>query len=135
VSSLCALALASPLSGQVQERGAAGVQVSQASCSRAVSWDRARSVVGRTAAIKGRVASTHYAVASNGSPTFLNLGRPYPDPRRFQVVIWREDRSKFGSAPERRYRGRLVCVTGYVELYQGVPEIEADAGRQIRILG
>jgi hypothetical protein len=34
-------------------------------------------MIGRTAAIKGRVAGAFYARSSNGRPTFLNLGRDY----------------------------------------------------------
>jgi hypothetical protein len=77
---------------------------------------------GRDVPIRGPVAGTYYAVASNGSPTFLNLGVDYPNPRRTTIVIWRENRAAFG-APERRYRGHTVCVRGRVDLYRGVPEI------------
>jgi hypothetical protein len=91
-------------------------------------------MIGRTAAIKGRVAGAFYARSSNGRPTFLNLGRDYPDSRRFTVVIWGRNRSSFG-APERRYRGKTICVVGYVSTYRGVPEIEATRPSQIRVVG
>ena len=107
---------------------------STASCSSAVSWQSARQMVGRTATIKGSVAGAFYARSSNGSPTFLNLGRDYPDSRRFTVVIWGRNRSSFG-APERRYRGRTICVVGYVSTYRGVPQIEATRRSQIRVVG
>jgi hypothetical protein len=79
------------------------------------------------------VVATFYARSSNGSPTFLNVGRDYPDSRRFTVVVWGSDRGSFG-APERRYRGRTICVIGRIELYQGVAEIEATRPSQIRIV-
>jgi hypothetical protein len=103
------------------------------SCAGAVPWQNARQVVGRLATIRGRVASTKYAFASNGSPRFLNLGVPYPDPRRFQVVIWIQNRAKFG-APETRYRGRTICVRGVVSSYRGVPEIVASSPAQISVV-
>jgi hypothetical protein len=44
------------------------------------------------------------------------------------------NRARFG-APERRYRGRTICVRGYVDTYRGIPEIEARLPSQIRIVG
>src|SRR5262249_37272393 len=77
-------------------RAARSAPARAASCRGAVSWQQARTVVGRVTTIVGPVASTKYAASSNGSPTFLNLGVPYPDSRRVQVVIWIEDRAAFG---------------------------------------
>lgn len=102
-------------------------------CKGSVSWQKASRSVGRVVTVEGRVAGTHYASASNGAPTFLNLGVDYPDPRRFVVLIWSESRGTFGGAPERRYAGRTICVRGGVALYNGVPEIEARTASQIRI--
>src|SRR5437899_2309329 len=65
------------------------------------------------------------ASSSNGAPTFLNLGRDYPDMHRFTVVIWGRNRSRFG-APENRYRGRTICVRGLISTYAGVPQIEDE---------
>jgi DNA/RNA endonuclease YhcR with UshA esterase domain len=109
----------------------AAVAQSSVSCSGAVSWQQASSMVGRVATIVGRVASTKYASSSNGSPTFLDIGRPYPN-EGLTVVIWIENRSAFGR-PEVRYRGRTICVRGLVANYKGGPEIEARAPSQIAI--
>jgi hypothetical protein len=81
----------------------------------------------------GPVASTHFASTSNGSPTFLNLGVAYPNPRRVQVVIWIENRAAFGQ-PEARYRRHTICARGSVSMYDGVPEIIARTPRQIQIV-
>jgi DNA/RNA endonuclease YhcR with UshA esterase domain len=102
-------------------------------CRGAASWQRANSLVGRVATIQGHVAGTRYALSSNGSPTFLNLGVNYPNPSRFTILIWVENRGAFGR-PEVRYRGRSVCVHGLVQLYHGVPEIVARSTSQIRIM-
>jgi len=106
-----------------------------AACSGAVSWQRARSLVGQRATIRGRVVDSHFAGSSSGQPTFLNMGNAYPNPNRFTVVIWRENRGSFGGSPETRYRGRTLCVTGLVQMYGGVPEIIARARTQIRVAG
>jgi hypothetical protein len=105
-----------------------------ATCRGAVTWTAARTVVGRVATVKGPVVGSVFARSSNGSPTFLNLGRDYPSPARFTVVIWIENRAAFGT-PERRYRGRTICVRGLVKLYRGSPEVVARSPSQIAIAG
>ena len=105
-----------------------------ASCRGAVNWQNAGRHIGHTATIRGRVASTKYSASSNGSPTFLNIGAAYPSPRRVTVVIWIENRGRFGR-PEVRYRGRAICVRGFVDEYAGAPEIEATSPAQIAVVG
>jgi len=80
----------------------------------------------------GPVASTTYAARSNGQPTFLNLGRPYPD-QGFTVVIWGRDRGKFPSSPEKYYDGKTIYVTGLIEEYRGVPEIIVASPSQVEV--
>jgi hypothetical protein len=89
--------------------------------------------MGRTARIFGPVVGSKYAVSSNGSPTFLDVGARYPAQRRFTVVIWIENRAAFGR-PVVRYRGRTVCVTGRVTSYGGVAEIIARSPSQIAVI-
>jgi hypothetical protein len=133
IATLCALALASAIpSAAAATRVASTEAHSSLTCSGAVSWQKARTMVGRVATVQGRVAGTHYAASSNGSPTFLNLGVDYPNPNRFVVLIWSENRAAFGT-PEVRYRGRTICVRGLVANYQGVPEIVARTTSQIKI--
>jgi hypothetical protein len=108
---------------------------SVAACSNSVSWQRARWLVGRTATIRGRVVGSYFASSSSGQPTFLDMGNRYPNPNRFTVLIWRENRGTFGGSPERRFRGRSICVRGVVQSYRGVPEIIARSPTQIRIVG
>ena len=114
--------------------GSAETTRSSASCQAAISWSAARTAIGRIATVKGPVVDAVYARSSSGSPTFLNLGRAYPSPSRFTVVIWSENRARFG-APERRYRGRTICVRGRISTYRGLPQIEAVSPSQIAIAG
>lgn len=127
---LAAIAAASASSAVQQP---SRVHASSVSCAGALSWQNARSAVGRVATIRGHVAGTRFASSSSGSPTFLNLGVNYPNPRRFTVVIWIEDRGAFGR-PEVRYRAKNICVRGRVASYRGVPEIEARSPSQIRVI-
>lgn len=105
---------------------------SSVTCNGAVSWTRAASLEGRVATFTGRVKSTKFAASSNGSPTFLNVGHPYPNHNRLSLVIWLENRAAFGR-PEVKYRGRRVCVRGRVADYAGSPEIVLRRPSQIRV--
>lgn len=86
---------------------------------------------GEAATVCGDVVSASYAGSSNGQPTFLNLDRPFPN-QVFTVVIWGEDRSKFG-APEELYKGKRICATGRITAYGGLPEIVATEPKQIAV--
>lgn len=87
--------------------------------------------VGENATVCGVVASTHYASASKGQPTFLNLDAPYPR-HIFTVVIWGSDRAKFGT-PETSLMAKRVCATGTIQAYRGKAEIIVTDPRQLAV--
>jgi hypothetical protein len=130
VALLLALLMTAAVAVTVAQGRATIAKSRNTSCARAVGWQSARRMIGRIATIKGRVVGTKYASSSFGSPTFLDVGARYPNPRRFSVVIWTENRALFGR-PENRYRGRSICVRGYVSSYGGTPQIEASSPAQI----
>ena len=82
----------------------------------------------------GLIVDGAYASSSNGTPTFLNLGNKYPDPDRFEIVIWKENLPKFPPHPEQFYIGKFICVSGLVSEYKGVPEVFISEKNQITIL-
>ena len=90
---------------------------------------KAKDHVGELATVCGKVVSTHYASATKGQPTFLNLDEPYPK-EIFTALIWGSDRAKFGN-PESKYRDAHICVTGKISSYRGNPEIVVTAPTQI----
>lgn len=90
----------------------------------AISWDEAKYHIGERTTVCGPVVDTHWASGSKGEPTFLNIGKPYPDPNRFTVVIWIDCRANFPQAPEKYYSGKTICVSGLIIEYKGVTEIE-----------
>ena len=100
----------------------------------AIPWQDAASYDGESVTIEGPVAGTMYADTSNGDPTFLNVGTDYPDPGRFTVVIWGEDRGAFSGAPEDLYAGQTIRVTGTVDSYEGVPQIAISSPDYIEIV-
>jgi DNA/RNA endonuclease YhcR with UshA esterase domain len=91
----------------------------------------AKDHIGEQTTVCGKVAGTRYAVTTRGKPTFLNLDKPYPNPV-FTVLIWGENREKFGT-PEERYRDKQVCVTGKITEYRGGPEIVVSDPQNIEI--
>jgi hypothetical protein len=91
--------------------------------------EEAASHVGENATVCGLVASATYAAQAMAAPTFLDLGKPYPN-QLFSAVILGSDRTKFG-APELSLREKHVCVTGEIFLFQGKPEIIMRDTRQL----
>ena len=82
---------------------------------------KASTYVGQSTTICDRVTSAFFAEKSEGSPTFLDFGPPYPR-NTFSVVIWKEDRAKFNE-PELTYLDHQVCVTGEVATFKGKQQI------------
>lgn len=89
---------------------------------------------GDTGAYVGTVASISHAVASTGSPVFINLGADYPDP---DLSI-----AAFGdSAPDvanwilsELATGDTVCVAGTVRDYAGTPQIIVTSRRHLTLV-
>jgi len=98
-----------------------------------ISWNEAGRYVGEHGTVCGQVVSTSYRSDINGGPTWLNVGRNYPDSSRFQVVIWERHRGNFPQAPEVLYRGETICATGKIDLYRGVAEMEVSGSGSIVI--
>ena len=97
-----------------------------------IAWDEAKDHIGERVTVCGPVVDATWASGSNGKPTFLNLGKPYPDPDRFTVVIWIQNRNNFPQAPEDYYLGKTICVTGLITEYSGIAEIEVQYPSEIQ---
>jgi hypothetical protein len=98
-----------------------------AGCAAAIGWRDAASSLGTIATVRGPVVDAHFASIGQGQPTFLDIGRPYPDPDRFSVVIWGRDRGNFAAPPEQTYRGRTICVSGLIDTASGTAGIEVTS--------
>jgi len=97
----------------------------------AISCYEAKNHIGERTTVYGTVVSTNYASGSSGKPTFLNMCYAYPNPNRFTVVIWDDNRDKFPQPPEDYYNAKTIYVSGLIVLYDGVPEIEVTSPSQI----
>ena len=53
-----------------------------------INWIEADDYVGEFVTVCGPVVSAYFATSTNGQPTFLNIGKEYPDPERFTALIW-----------------------------------------------
>jgi len=104
-------------------------------CPGSIRWQNAENFVGQRRKVRGPVRSTVYARRSTGRPTFLNVGRPFPNPKRFTVVIWGRYRKRFPSPPERLYRDEYICARGKLRLFEGVPEVFVSGPGAIEIRG
>ncbi len=114
-------------------QGTTAESASQSRAARAsISSSEARAHVGERSTVCGDVESTRYASGSRGRPTFLNLGRAFPN-QEFTVVIWGDDRGKFTRPPESAYADKNICATGLIGSFDGTPQIEASSPDQITI--
>lgn len=102
-------------------------------CANAIAWSEAAGSVGRRATVRGEVVAAHYAAAGEGQPALLDIGRAYPDPSRFTVVVWGRDRENFPTPPEQAYRGRTICATGFLDTALGSPEVEVTSPASISL--
>ena len=84
------------------------------SASGGLSWDAAVGYIGSEQRVCGPLASTRLSE----DDVFLNVGRDYPDPARFTIVIWDV------GVVEQLPAGTQVCTTGTISSYNGVAQIE-----------
>jgi hypothetical protein len=82
--------------------------------------DQAADYVGEVVTVCGRVEFATYASRTRGQPTFLNLGRPYPD-HIFTVLIWARLPVTLRSAAGAGVSPSTVCARGEIKLYRGEP--------------
>ena len=111
--------------------GFVALAIAPALAQKTLTATEAKDHIGEQATVCGKVVSTRYSEDSRGKPTFLNFDQPYPN-HIFTVLIWGNDRSKFGD-PEAAYRGKHLCVTGTISAYKNVPEIVASQPSQVKL--
>lgn len=82
--------------------------------------------VGEYHRVVGPVASVKYAAQSNGQPTFIDIGKPYPSDERFVLVIWGEDMDAglYEMVTAVKAGNAWLSVEGMIETYKGQPEIQ-----------
>jgi hypothetical protein len=95
--------------------------------------DNAQGFIGKDATVCGKVDSARYNENSDGQPTFMHLGGPFPK-HKFAVRIDGSHRGKFSPAPEEMV-GKMICVTGRVARAAGNrPEMTIEAPAEMQVL-
>lgn len=89
-----------------------------------IAWNQAAENAGTNQRVCGPLAGG----GNSDDDVFLNLGRDYPDPGRFQIVVW-----DVGSL-EPIDGGATLCVSGQITMYEGVAQIELTDPSLIEIL-
>ncbi|MBH0083719.1 hypothetical protein [Salinibacterium sp. SWN167] len=79
-----------------------------------IAWNEAAAHAGTVQRVCGPLAGG----GNSYDDVFLNLGRDYPDPARFQIVVW-----DVGSL-ESIAGGLTLCTSGRITLFEGVAQIE-----------
>jgi hypothetical protein len=97
-----------------------------------VKLEDAANHVGDSVIVCGKVADAAFVETMENSPTFLNLGVPYPD-QLLNLVIWIDQRSQYDPVPEKFYVNKNICVTGKIEIINDIPQIVIYNKRQIKI--
>jgi hypothetical protein len=78
----------------------------------------AKNHIGEQATVCVLVASKRVASQSQGTPTFVDLDKSYPN-QSLTVLVWERDQGNVGPLPG---SGQL-CVTGRIVQYRGKAEI------------
>lgn len=81
--------------------------------------------VGTSGQVCGKIESARYAENTDGQPTFLHLGAPFPK-HAFQVRIWGKNRPRFTTPPESLV-GFVICVSGKIVAASGRAEMEIES--------
>mgnify|MGYP006428480771 FL=1 len=103
------------------------------SCENPANWVSAGQHIGQRVALAGPVAGISYRRQSQGQPTWINIGADFPDSKRLVLIIWGRNRPSFTDFLSRLRTGDIVCATGEVSQYQGIPQIELASQGQIRL--
>jgi hypothetical protein len=110
----------------------AGIATSSFGQTKRIRASEAKKHIGQRYSVCGTVVSGHYAQNTNGTPTFIDLDKAYPQ-TVFTIVIWGSDRRNFNS-PETAYSNRTVCVTGVIATYRSVPQIVIHTPNEIAVV-
>jgi hypothetical protein len=96
-----------------------------------VYWPVAKAFIGEEKYVCGRVVNTYYAVDTDGNPTFIDVGKAYPDPNRFTVVVWGSNRINFPENFENELYQKELCFQGLIYMHEGVVYMEIGSGNQV----
>ncbi|MBP9214563.1 MAG: hypothetical protein KBF36_08410 [Chitinophagaceae bacterium] len=86
--------------------------------------------IGETVTVCGKIFGGKFFDKSE--MTLLNMGAAFPK-SPLTIVIAKDDRKNFKTAPEEFYSDKNVCITGVVKEYKGKPQIFIKSEDDIKI--
>ncbi len=86
--------------------------------------------LGETVTVCGKIFGGKFFDKSE--MTLLNMGAAFPK-SPLTIVIAKDDRKNFKTAPEEFYSDKNVCITGVVKEYKGKPQIFIKSEDDIKI--
>ena len=102
--------------------------------------------MGEEVTVRGSVRDYQWISGKTGKPTLLLFDAPalvergssiseQEIPTTFTVVVWKKDTKNFPGTTNLgpTYNGKIVCVTGLIEDYEGSPAIIATDPSQLKI--
>lgn len=95
-----------------------------------ISIDSIAQYNGKTITICEKVQSTF--LSKNSKTTILNFGKPYPN-QTFVITIFEKDLVNFSYVPNEFLKGKTICVTGKVIIFNGKPEFIVKEEKDILI--
>jgi len=90
--------------------------------------EQAKNNADKKVTVCGKVFNV-YTSTKGQAPTFLHFGGAFPN-SLFSVVVYKNDLPKF-KYPLAGLANKNVCVTGYIKLYKGKPEMTVNSPSQI----
>jgi hypothetical protein len=88
--------------------------------------------VGDTVRVCGKIFSARFLENSGKQPTLLNMGDKFPS-QHVTVVLYGDNRNKFGYKLEETLLNKNVCVVGKVEMFKEKPQIVISDPFQVKV--
>lgn len=120
------------VAGALAAGAVGGIAVAEGQAAEELTAAEAAEHGGEEATVCGLVVHTVFVEAVRRQPTYLNFGKPWPG-QEFAVVIPGRHRPRFETPPEEAYADQTICVTGVIEIAEGVPQIVVTRPDQISI--
>ena len=97
-----------------------------------INLDEVGKHIGDSVKVCGQVYDTYYAVRTENTPTFLNIGARYPN-QLLTIVIWEDLRKQFDKTPEELFKDKDICIVGKIEFYRDKPQIVIKSKDQLQL--